>query len=68
MSRTIPTAFTGIPSLSEEKVEAIKAWYIRDLGDSDKAAAGFDDGYYTGKAEAYENVLLLLFDITLPVH
>jgi hypothetical protein len=68
MATTIPTVFTGTPTLTDEKIAAIKDWYVRDLGDSDKADTVEDEQYYTGKHEAYENVLLLLFDITLPIH
>lgn len=62
MATTIPTAFVGTPTLTEEKVAIIKEWYISNLGDSDKADSD-DHDFYMGCALMAEDVLRVLFDM-----
>jgi len=60
MATTIPEEFEGEPTLTPEKVAIIKEWYIRFLGDSDKASDVDDEAYYTGQHEGLRAVLILL--------
>ena len=65
MATTTPTTFEGEPTLTPEYVATITEWYHSSLGDSDKAADGEDASYYSGLADAFENVLILLHGMTL---
>lgn len=66
MSTTIPQQFTGIPSLSEAKVETIKHWYLEALGDEDKSSDGLESIFYEGQRMAFESVLMLLHGMSVP--
>jgi hypothetical protein len=63
MATTIPTEFTGHATCDTDKIATIREWYETNLGDSDKAAEGYDLGWYTGQAAAFEAVLCLLFNM-----
>ncbi|HEY5787522.1 MAG TPA: hypothetical protein VIT65_22380 [Microlunatus sp.] len=65
MSTTIPTEFTGTPTLTPEKVETLKDWYRTDLGDADKADETDLWIEYAVAAETMEAVLRLLHDMPL---
>lgn len=65
MATTTPREFEGEPTLTPEHVATITQWYHSALGDSDKAADGEDESYYSGLAEAFENVLILLHGMPL---
>jgi hypothetical protein len=61
MARTTPQEFSGIPSLDDAKVATIREWYVGALGDSDKADDPADAEYDQGQADAYSDVLALLY-------
>jgi hypothetical protein len=63
MATTTPTEFIGLPSLDQEKVEAIHEAYLKALGDEDKASDVDDATYYEGCRTALEWVLKLLHDM-----
>jgi hypothetical protein len=65
MSTTIPTEFTGTATLTPEKLETIKEWYRRDLGDSDKAETESEMIEYAVAAAVEESILKLLYDMPL---
>lgn len=65
MSTTIPTEFTGEPTLTLEKIEAITGWYHETLGDSDKASSIEESVAYSAEADAFESVLRLLYDMPM---
>ena len=66
MATTTPFPFGQIydPAAHSEERQTIVAkligWYEGNLGDSDKAADGYDAGYYGGAADAYFDALVLL--------
>jgi hypothetical protein len=65
MATTIPTEFTGHATCDTDKVAIIREWYETNLRDSDKAAEGYDLGWYSGQADAFETALRLLFNMPL---
>lgn len=65
MSTTIPTEFTGTPTLTPEKVEILKDWYTTNLWDADKADEEETLLEYTVAYEVMEGVLRLLHDMPL---
>lgn len=65
MATTIPEQFEGPTWLTPAKVNVIKDWYVRSLGDSDKASEVDAEAFYTGQHEAFRAVLILLHTIDL---
>lgn len=63
MATTIPVEFTGHATCDTDKIDTIREWYLTNLADSDKAAEGYDLGWYGGQAAAFEDVLRLLFNM-----
>lgn len=64
MARTIPETFYGTPRLSDRKVEIIREWYESSLRDSDVCTDPSDGAWYEGMAEAFKDVLDLLYTDT----
>lgn len=61
MAHTIPQEFSGTPMLDDAKLAIIREWYLGALGDSDKADDPEDGAYDLGLADAYSDVLALLY-------
>ena len=66
MATTTPFPFGDLydAAAHDEQHQGVVAqlieWYQSNLGDSDKAADGYDAGYYGGAADAYFDALVLL--------
>lgn len=61
MATTIPPTFTGTPTLTAHKVTMFTEWLRDAMGNRDKADSD-DYDYYDGLVEAYEHVLIALYE------
>lgn len=64
MSTTIPTVFSGTPTVTPAKIKDLTECYVSMLGDMDKASDMEDAFYYWGYSDAMADALTFLHDNT----